>query len=160
MFNKHIPTVLLLSNILFAILGLPGTPLPFVIYGAIVSWVYLRFYQRRDGFIGDSSESFSFIMFFPEVMHPILKPIVNFVYIPFSAIDQRRKNEGFGGHTQNINLGFSTTASQSSDAERRRQKALREVDARLARMKSSNSNSQPNSTGNEHEENIIIEEDN
>lgn len=148
----------MLSNILFAILGLPGTSLPFVVYGALVSWVYLRFFQRRDGFIGDSSESFSFIMFFPEFMHPFLKPIINAIYIPFSSLDQRHRNEGFGGHTQNRNLGFSSVLSQSSDAERRRQKALREVDAKLAKMKSP-STSKLNSIEKEHEENIIIEED-
>ncbi len=37
--------------------------------GMFVSWVYLRFYQKRDaGGRGDLSETFAFATFFPEFM--------------------------------------------------------------------------------------------
>ena len=34
--------------------------------GILGSWGYLRFYQRRDGILGDRSETFSILSFFPE----------------------------------------------------------------------------------------------
>jgi hypothetical protein len=44
--------------------------LPFfwlVLSGIIISWVYLRFYQKKEqGSRGDMSEGFAFATFFPE----------------------------------------------------------------------------------------------
>jgi hypothetical protein len=34
--------------------------------GMLGAWGYLRFYQRRDGILGDRSETFSILSFFPE----------------------------------------------------------------------------------------------
>ena len=34
--------------------------------GSFSAWVYLRFYQTRDGIRGDRSETFSFVSFFPD----------------------------------------------------------------------------------------------
>ena len=37
--------------------------------GMVVSWIYLRFYEKQDnGSRGDMSEGFSFATFFPEIM--------------------------------------------------------------------------------------------
>jgi hypothetical protein len=33
-----------------------------------VSWVYLRFYQVRNGVAGDASDAFAFAEFFPVIM--------------------------------------------------------------------------------------------
>lgn len=45
-----------------------GAPQPFVLFGILVAWVYLRFYQREKagGTVGDMSPEFSFASFFPE----------------------------------------------------------------------------------------------
>nr|CAG8488256.1 3594_t:CDS:2 [Entrophospora candida] len=42
-----------------------------VIYGWIISWIYLRFFKIQDGIKGDSSETFSFASFFPEFIQEL-----------------------------------------------------------------------------------------
>lgn len=54
-------TVVFLSLILWLCRILDGTTPTMFIAGLIVSWVYLRFYQRHaNGNRGDGSESFTF----------------------------------------------------------------------------------------------------
>ncbi len=47
----------------------------------LVSWVYLRFYQRQSGGNGtekgDMSDSFTFASFFPEVVRPPIAILAN-----------------------------------------------------------------------------------
>lgn len=41
-----------------------------MLLGVMVAWVYLRFYQRRDGRVGDQSDVFAFVTFFPDNAQP------------------------------------------------------------------------------------------
>jgi hypothetical protein len=41
-------------------------------HGVMWSWVYLRFYQVKDGSVGDAAESFTFVDFFPQLIQPVV----------------------------------------------------------------------------------------
>lgn len=60
--NKHIPTLLLYGAILARIIGIVDGPFPIMMAaGLLVSWIYLRFYQKHsNGNRGDMAESFAF----------------------------------------------------------------------------------------------------
>lgn len=60
--NTHIPITLLILVILLRIAGLLPGPYPYMfVSGMIVSWVYLRFYQKHtNGNRGDMADNFSF----------------------------------------------------------------------------------------------------
>lgn len=60
--NTHIPLTLLVLIIIFRIAGLLPGPYPYMFgSGIIVSWVYLRFYQKHsNGNRGDMADNFSF----------------------------------------------------------------------------------------------------
>ena len=50
-----------------ALINVSGTSqVLLAVYGFVMSWVYLRFYQRKDGVKGDSSDTFTFESFFPD----------------------------------------------------------------------------------------------
>lgn len=59
--NMHLPLTLLLVVILLQVSGLlPGLYTYMITSGLVVSWVYLRFYQKRaNGSHGDMAENFS-----------------------------------------------------------------------------------------------------
>ena len=80
--NRNVPlTVLIMSIILWAVHLLDGTYPAMFASGLLVSWVYLRFYQHHPNGRGDSSESFTFASFFPNVMQPIIAVLVNPIYV-------------------------------------------------------------------------------
>lgn len=60
--NKHIPLWLLVCAILVRLLGIVDGPYPIMFaMGLLVSWIYLRFYQKHsNGNRGDMAESFTF----------------------------------------------------------------------------------------------------
>lgn len=60
--NTHIPLTILVLTILFTLAGLLPGPYPYMFgIGIIVSWVYLRFYQKHsNGNRGDMADNFSF----------------------------------------------------------------------------------------------------
>lgn len=79
--NRNVPlTVLILAIFCWAIGMLDGTYPAMFASGAIVSWIYLRFYQHHPNGRGDSSESFTFVSFFPNVTQPFISILVNPIY--------------------------------------------------------------------------------
>ena len=60
--NKHVPLWVLLIAVLMRLVGGVDAPFPIMFaWGLVVSWVYLRFYQRHsNGNKGDMADSFSF----------------------------------------------------------------------------------------------------
>lgn len=79
--NRSVPLAALFLIILLWGIGLMNgqTPVMFA-SGIVVSWIYLRFYQRhsRGGSRGDGAENFTFASFFPT----IVQPAINFFAIP------------------------------------------------------------------------------
>ncbi|EDV59079.1 transmembrane protein 115 [Drosophila erecta] len=79
--NRNVPlTVLIMAIILWAIGLLDGTYPAMFASGSLVSWIYLRFYQHHPNGRGDSSESFTFVSFFPNVTQPFISALVNPIY--------------------------------------------------------------------------------
>ena len=56
---------LVLTALLIVVQVLDKANMLFALYGVVVGWVYLRFYQIRNGARGDPTESFGFQDFFP-----------------------------------------------------------------------------------------------
>ncbi|KAH8263856.1 hypothetical protein KR038_002469 [Drosophila bunnanda] len=79
--NRNVPlTVLVMAIILWAVNMLDGTYPAMFASGSLVSWIYLRFYQHHPNGRGDSSESFTFVSFFPNVAQPFISILVNPIY--------------------------------------------------------------------------------
>ncbi|BFF93184.1 transmembrane protein 115 [Drosophila madeirensis] len=79
--NRNVPlTVLIMAIISWAIGLLDGTYPAMFASGSLVSWIYLRFYQHHPNGRGDSSESFTFVSFFPSVSQPFISVLVNPIY--------------------------------------------------------------------------------
>ncbi|XP_068157358.1 transmembrane protein 115 [Drosophila tropicalis] len=79
--NRNVPlTVLILAIICWAIGFLDGTYPAMFASGSLVSWIYLRFYQHHPNGRGDSSESFTFASFFPNVSQSFISMLVNPIY--------------------------------------------------------------------------------
>ncbi|CAI4050805.1 uncharacterized protein SKDI_15G0510 [Saccharomyces kudriavzevii IFO 1802] len=113
------------------------------------SWSYLRFFQRlaplncpslptadpqnvQETLIGDASDTFQLIYFFPDLIKPLLRPIFNFVYdvivLKFRIIKPF--------HDVDIDIGNSIAESRGAKRvttveERRRQLALDVLEERM-----------------------------
>lgn len=128
---KHLPGLLLLVNFTFFFLGFPSTSLPFTFFGVCGAWVYLRFYQRHEGHVGDRSEEFSFASFFPEPLKPAAKVVGNVTLSLFRLCrfcrDEQTLPQTRGSDPSDM---FDSEA-----AERRRMRALRALDHRMQQVK-------------------------
>jgi len=137
--NRNIPLcVLLLSVILWLVGILEGTYPTMFTTGAILGWLYLRFYQRHsNGSRGDMADNFTFASFFPTVLQP---PIVMFSNVFYNILVNLRicrkpvRKYDFGAPTA---ITISLAGSDSHDAERRRQIALKALSERLSKTESS-----------------------
>jgi hypothetical protein len=65
---KHLPIMFLGTGLFFHFLRVPSTYIMLTVFGFLFSWMYLRFFQTRDGFTGDSSDQFAFTTFLPPVI--------------------------------------------------------------------------------------------
>jgi len=127
---KHLPGILLLANLAFLSLGFPSESFPFTCFGTIVSWIYLRFYQKKESSVGDRNESFSFASFFPEPLQPSISVISK---ITFNILKLCRCCANDISATTDPN----TPDTLDSASERRRARALRALDQRMQQMKQS-----------------------
>ncbi|XP_033644329.1 transmembrane protein 115-like [Asterias rubens] len=130
---KDLPLLILMIAILLRIVGLiPGTSLCMSASGLLVSWVYLRFFQRQSSGKGDMSDTFCFATFFPEAVQLPVNVVSNTVYSVLVRIKvckkQIRKYDVGAPSPININL----PGSDPADAERRRQIALKALNERLS----------------------------
>lgn len=119
--------------------------------GLIVSWTYLRFYQRHsNGSRGDSADNFTFASFFPAVLQPIISILVNPIYKcsikmgiikPLISLPSSRSSL--------TSVSVSMPGVDPHDMERRRQIALKALSERLSRATdSSRQNTLPKSFPN------------
>jgi len=90
--------------------------LPVLLFGIYMSWIYLRYFQKRleTGLKGDPSEEFSFSSFFPEFLRPILDPIASIFHRLLCGRSERADARGQTLDTSPL------PGSDSIEANRRR----------------------------------------
>uniref|UniRef100_M8AWN0 Transmembrane protein 115 n=1 Tax=Aegilops tauschii TaxID=37682 RepID=M8AWN0_AEGTA len=101
--------------------------LPVILFGIYMSWIYLRYFQKRleTGLKGDPSEEFSFSSFFPAILRPVLDPIATI----FHRLLCGRSDRADRGQTLETS---SLPGSDSTEANRRRERGQRALEQRLA----------------------------
>eukprot|EP00052_Salpingoeca_macrocollata_P009064 m.71579 g.71579 ORF g.71579 m.71579 type:complete len:384 (-) comp16910_c0_seq3:59-1210(-) len=130
---RFIPGCAVLFYTVLALVGVLGNShILFAVYGLLASWVYLRFYQRREGSKGDVSEAFAFTDFFPAFLQPLVQFLGTRV---FSALVLCR----VCSTKQQYDLSSSTLRSRAedtdADSERRRNLALKALQDRMKSSK-------------------------
>lgn len=152
---KHFPAVFLALNTLSGIIFGTDVALFLAWYGLLTTWTYLRFYKRQPdisgsttdarGLKGDASETFAFATFFPNAVQPPIAALSNQIYIllcnlkictPFSEEEIASGNEqaaarGEAGLPSFNKARGAKGTSKREEADRRRQLALKALDARL-----------------------------
>ncbi|KAL6841857.1 hypothetical protein ACP4OV_028369 [Aristida adscensionis] len=102
--------------------------LPVLLFGIYMSWIYLRYFQKRleTGLKGDPSEEFSFSSFFPEFLRPILDPVASIFHKLLCGRSERSDSRGQALETSTL------PGSDSIEANRRRERGQRALEQRLA----------------------------
>lgn len=144
---KFFPILITVTTVVLAVIGLPPYTVPHTLYGLIVSWVYLRLVQKKGELVGDGADSFAFVTLFPEPVQPILAPVFSILHAVFTPILAGCCGLGRPtGRTETSAANGSSNSSTSGsgvapllpvhdpDAERRRQRALQALDARMAEL--------------------------
>lgn len=152
---KHFPTIFVAANILSGPLLGTDTASWLAFFGFFVSWIYLRFYRTSEisssatggegaTMKGDASDTFAFVAFFPDAVHPFLAPVCDSVY---STLVQMRLCSSFSdeaieagnesaaargeGLPSTMNARGGAGGGRRAEAERRRALALKALDQRL-----------------------------
>jgi len=139
--QDDLPLLLLIVSVILYLVNLINlSRVAMIFFGIIISWIYLRFYQKhKNGTKGDQSNSFSFASFFPIIMQPFIAIVSNTIFdllvrIKICKRPPKRYNVGAPSHITISLPGGSTI--DNSDAERRRQKALKALNERLKKPES------------------------
>ncbi|XP_047170746.1 rhomboid-like protein 19, partial [Vigna umbellata] len=128
--TKWLPSITLLLYIAISFWTLEATTyLPTIISGTYISWIYLRYWQRKPEakLRGDPSEDFAFSTFFPEFLRPVIDPIASI----FHRMLCGRSNTSNNGQDYNLE-SEPLPGSDSIEASRRRERGARALEERLA----------------------------
>ncbi|XP_058094427.1 rhomboid-like protein 19 [Magnolia sinica] len=132
---KWLPSLVVLVSIAASFFTADSASyLPTLIFGTYISWIYLRYLQRKPeaNLQGDPSDEFAFSTFFPESLRPVLDPIAS-VFDRMLCRGSKISNEA-KGHTLG---GTPLPGSDPIAASRRREWGARALEERLAAQKSS-----------------------
>jgi membrane associated rhomboid family serine protease len=135
--SQMLPAVVFVMAFGLSLYGLTSVAVaPLVGSGIIVSWVYLRFYQRRrnSDSRGDLSSTFAFGTFFPEPLQPAMNSLSDPVYRLLVRAKLCPKRTRTVDITSLSSVTISLPGMDKADAERRKQKALKALDERLSRV--------------------------
>ncbi|CAH4008015.1 unnamed protein product [Pieris brassicae] len=134
--NRSLPLLILILAIIFWAVGaLEGTYPCMWGSGTLLSWIYLRFWQRHsNGSRGDMADNFSFDNFFPTVLQPVIRGILSpihrcFVRLGLCSPSQRRVHLALSPRGVTITM----PGVEPQDMERRRQIALKALSERLSK---------------------------
>jgi len=105
-------------------------------FGVLAAWIYLRFYQEKEGGKGDASETFCFADFFPMALQPAVQVLANRLFKFAVAIKLCQKKPTQYDMSAPSSIKIALPGVTSSDADRRRQIALRDLNARTTRPSS------------------------
>lgn len=146
--------------------------LPFTIVALFFCWSYLRFYYRYEdnGPLGNNNEDFAFVRMFPEPLHPIVTPLTIGFYNIFAMIGifpeleqaETIKRPQHHLHHAQPKLAESPflPARQDVVMERRRAKAMKLLDAKMAELSQETTEGWDDSiTNNESSSTTNIESD-
>ncbi|KAG4998037.1 hypothetical protein AAZX31_10G200800 [Glycine max] len=127
---KWLPSIALLCSIATSFWSLEAASyLPTVIYGTYMSWIYLRYWQRKPEtkLKGDPSEDFAFSTFFPEFLRPVIDPIASIFHrMLCGRLDASNDAQGY------TLRGEPLPGSDPIEASRRRERGARALEERLA----------------------------
>ncbi|KAK7103009.1 transmembrane protein 115-like [Littorina saxatilis] len=131
--NTHIPLALLLITILLKMLGaLPGHYPCMFGSGILISWIYLRFYQKHsNGNRGDMGDNFSFASFFPNQLQPMIAILSNTVFNFLIRVKVCKKPQRRYDVSSPTTITVTLPGTEPHDAERRKQLALKALNDRL-----------------------------
>ncbi|XVF75526.1 hypothetical protein PTKIN_Ptkin13bG0194800 [Pterospermum kingtungense] len=127
---KWLPSLMLLISIAISFFTPESaTYLPTLIFGTYMSWIYLRYLQRKPEakHRGDPSEDFAFFTFFPEFLRPIIDPIASIFHRMLCG--KSEVSVDAEGYTLG---GAPLPGSDPIEASRRREKGARALEERLA----------------------------
>lgn len=143
--NRHVPLLLFLTALLLYVCHLlEGLYTTMIGCGIAVSWVYLRFYQvHSNGTRGDMAETFAFSCFFPTVLQPPIQAVGDAVYSCLVRVRLCRRPIRRYDVGAPSSIAISLPGMDPHDAERRRQKALRLLSARLNQDKNEGGSAWP-----------------
>ncbi|ESO91160.1 hypothetical protein LOTGIDRAFT_105656 [Lottia gigantea] len=131
--NTHIPLLLLVTAVTLRLIGLLDSAYPYLFgWGIVVSWIYLRFYQKHsNGNRGDMADNFSFGSFFPSQLQPIVGILANTIFLGLVKLKICKKPQRRYDVSSPTTLTISLPGTDPQDAERRRQVALKALNERL-----------------------------
>lgn len=152
---NNLPVIIVAIQFLLSIVRLDFLVMDmhFSVIALFFSWSYLRFYYKfQEGeLLGDRSEEFSFVNMFPEKLHIVVTPFTTAFYNivalmglfpPLDPVERRplkqhhlRYNDPVApGSTNNNNTDSAPQSKPDIIAERRRAKAMKLLDAKMAEL--------------------------
>jgi hypothetical protein len=105
--------------------------LVYALSGLHFGWLYLRYFQRRGGGRGDVRETFAYDGFFPEPIATPVRVAGAILFVLIRPILLSAQNVG----SEEKDIMPATSAADTADAERHRQRALKALDERLSATK-------------------------
>ncbi|CAH0473779.1 unnamed protein product [Peronospora belbahrii] len=104
---------------------------PFSVLGGYFGWCYLRFYNKnRDHTFGDVSDEFALVVLLPDFCTPFLGPLANFCFSVVKLCGFFKKRAA----QKPKMLPILTEIKNDPIAERRKARAMRALDEKLAKL--------------------------
>lgn len=165
---QNLPLVVIAAQLLLWLVGLRvlALDLPFTIVSLLFSWSYLRFFYRFEGdgvLLGDRSEEFAFVVMFPEPLHPVAIPLTTAFYNIFALVglfpdletvseaDKRQRHHLRYENSKVPESPLLAPTRQDVVMERRRAKALKLLDAKMAELSKESEGWDVGTDGNDEE---------
>nr|CAD7441528.1 unnamed protein product [Timema bartmani] len=134
--NRNVPLTVFFLSLIFWLVGLlEGTYPTMFLSGLLISWTYLRFYQRHsNGTRGDLADNFTFASFFPNVLQPPVAVLGNTVHGFLVRLGICRRIVRKFNLAAPAGITISLPGIDPHDMERRRQIALKALSERLSKV--------------------------
>ncbi|WKY08284.1 hypothetical protein Q1695_007639 [Nippostrongylus brasiliensis] len=136
----HMPFLAVTFLSIFSVVGVTA---PVVVLQSVlaiqISWTYLRFFNphESDSIYGDGSEHFVWASLFPRILHPFCAILgrICFRSLVKLGVCKRTVRHVDLDSLQTVGISLRGLDSAARDAERRRQKALRDLNERMSKTK-------------------------
>lgn len=141
---KRVPFALLAGSFVVSVMCWRSWPLLPALVSFLVSWTYLRYFQtlqesnilpdaRTSVVVGDASDTFDMVEFFPEALKPVLRPFFNACYdgaVVLGVVRAWNDDDVETGNLRRQNRATNASAftdidSEPSGNERRKQMGLK-----------------------------------